>query len=79
MKSFLANSACNGRPPKNLRARKYRSRPKLVQRMMSERDVARFLVAPQGYGKTMLALEYASVVSNFRHLGQLPSVFSARP
>lgn len=65
MKSFLANSACNGRPPKNLRARKYRSRPKLVQRMMSERDVARFLVAPQGYGKTMLALEYASVVSNF--------------
>ena len=65
MKSFLANSACNGRPPKNLRTKKYRSRPKLVQKMMVERDVARFLVAPQGYGKTMLAFEYANVVSNF--------------
>lgn len=67
MRSFLANSACNGRPPKNLRTKKYRSRSGLVQKMMSERDVARFLIAPQGYGKTMLALEYASMVSHFEN------------
>lgn len=45
-----------------------RSRPDLVSRLMRERQVARFLVAPPGYGKTFLALEYAQVVFEFNRV-----------
>ncbi len=45
-----------------------RSRPDLVSRLMRERQVTRFLVAPPGYGKTYLALEYAQVVFGFEHV-----------
>lgn len=38
---------------------RYYSRPRLVSRLLEERTVARFIVAPLGYGKTSLALEYA--------------------
>ena len=81
--SFLANSACNGRPPEEFAYEaKYRSRPKLVQKMGSSAMWLAFVVAPQGYGKTMLAFKYANVVSNFANTFwvNLPKpVLSARP
>ena len=42
------------------------SRPRLMTRLMAERSVPRFLVAPAGFGKTMLALEYAESIFDFR-------------
>lgn len=41
--------------------------------MLRERSVARFLVAPDGFGKTQLALEYADVVFSFAHTFWFPS------
>ncbi len=68
MTSFLSTSCCNGRRPRRFMGVTIRSRPDLVSRLMRERQVARFLVAPPGYGKTYLALEYAQVVFGFEHV-----------
>lgn len=62
MRNFLTNSACNGCRPKSLGQRKRYDRPRLMKKMMGERQVARFLVAPTGYGKSSLALEYADSI-----------------
>lgn len=56
------NSACNGCRPKSLGQRKRYDRPRLMKKMMGERQVARFLVAPTGYGKSTLLLEYADSI-----------------
>lgn len=66
MRGFLADSACNGCRPKNLGPARLHSRPRLMKKLMSERGVARFLVAPAGFGKTSLALEYADSIFGFR-------------
>lgn len=39
-----------------------------MSRLLRERGVARFIVAPDGYGKTTLALEYAEVVFSWAHV-----------
>lgn len=43
-------------------------RPNLCARLLRERHVARFIVAPGGFGKSELALEYADTVFSFRHV-----------
>ena len=43
-------------------------RPRLIQKMMGERAVARFLVAPAGFGKTSLALQYAEEIVGLSHV-----------
>ena len=68
MSDFLSNAACNGRRPRSLSAAKVTPRPAVVNRLMSERHVARFVVAPAGYGKSFLALEYAQTVFDFLHV-----------
>lgn len=65
MSAFLVNAACNGRPPMHLNALQHYPRPPLIARLLRERHVARFIVAPEGYGKTALALEYAETVFSF--------------
>lgn len=65
MKKFLTNSACNGRRPKGAGGRRRYTRPRLMKKMMEERQVARFLVAPAGFGKTALAVEYADSIFGF--------------
>ena len=35
--------------------------------MLKGRDVARFIVAPDGYGKTLLALDYAETMFSWSH------------
>ncbi len=37
-----------------------------MRSMMSERDVPRVLIAPTGFGKTTLAVEYADEIFGFR-------------
>ena len=66
MPSFISRSLCRGHRPSHLVASRYQSRPDLISRLLRERDVARFVVAPPFYGKTMLMLEYAETVFALR-------------
>lgn len=68
MPDYLSNAACRGHRPRNLAARRLFPRPDLVAKLLRERHVARFLVAPDGYGKTSVALEYADTIFRFEHV-----------
>ncbi len=67
MSGFLYSAACKGRRPKHLEDQTLVSRPDLIARLLRDRGVARFIVAPTGFGKTLLVAEYAEVVFSFRH------------
>lgn len=66
MATFISQSLCRGHRPQCLAARKHFPRPDLVAGMLRERAVARFLVAPSGFGKTGVAFEYADTVFAFQ-------------
>jgi len=68
MSSFVASSACRGQRPSGLVARHQYERPHLIARLLKDRRVARFVVAPDGFGKTSLVFEYADLVFEFRHV-----------
>ena len=62
MPNFLTSAACRGKRPSHLASRRHFPRPALVAKLLQERHVARFLVAPDGFGKTDIALQYAETV-----------------
>ncbi len=68
MAGFIMKSACHGRNPGNGSPHRHIMRPDLCARLLRERHVARFIVAPGGFGKSELALEYADTVFSFRHV-----------
>lgn len=68
MPNFLKNTACQGHRPPHLVAQRHFPRPALIAKLLRERHVARFIVAPGGYGKTSLALEYADTVFRLEHV-----------
>lgn len=68
MKHFIADSACCGRRPKAVGSSRIDARPRLIKKMMSDRGVARFIVAPNGFGKTSLACEYAESMFDFENV-----------
>lgn len=68
MSTFVRSSACEGRRPKHLASLRCPPRPDLVSRLLRDRQVARFIVAPDGFGKTSLAFGYAETVFSFRHV-----------
>ncbi len=68
MSSFIEQAACKGRHPHGFSAQRRKARPDLVARLLRQRRVARFIVAPDGFGKSSLAREYAHVVWNFDHV-----------
>lgn len=68
MPDFLTNAACRGKRPSHLMAYRLYPRPHLVAKLLRERHVARFVVAPDGFGKTTLAMEYADTVFSFDHV-----------
>lgn len=68
MSTFIESTACRGRRPQGLVSRIHHPRSELVARLLKERHVARFLVAPDGFGKTSLAWSYAEVVFSFSHV-----------
>lgn len=66
MPQFLTTAACNGARPRRVKPIDNQiSRPAIIARLMRERHVPRFLVAPTGFGKTAIALEYAETVFRF--------------
>ena len=64
---FISRSACRGRRPSSCASYVVQSRPALVGQLLKSRDVARFIVAPSGYGKSYLALEYAETMRSWLH------------
>lgn len=66
MSDFLMSCSCKGRRPKYVASSATHSRPHLIADLLRSRDVARFLVAPTGFGKSTVAAEYAQVVFSFR-------------
>lgn len=68
MSSFIEKSACKGRHPGGVSVHQRRSRSDLVARLLRQRRVARFIIAPDGFGKTSLAYEYAHVIFSFSHV-----------
>ena len=68
MLTYLATSACRGKRPPQFAAHRAYSRPALVSRLLRERNVARFLVAPPGFGKSSVVLEYAETVFGFNQV-----------
>ena len=65
MPEFLKKASCRGRRPLHLVPRRQIPRPNLIAKLLRERHVARFIVAPDGFGKTGLAMEYADTVFSF--------------
>ncbi|MEG2530203.1 MAG: bacterial transcriptional activator domain-containing protein [Raoultibacter sp.] len=68
MNSYLQSTACKGRKPKQLPLFHHQSRSTLLAKMLQERNVVRFLVAPKSFGKTALALEYAESIFSLEHV-----------
>ncbi len=68
MPEFLEAAACRGRRPERVAAQRRFFRPDLIAKLLRERHVARFLVAPDGFGKSSLACEYADTVFSFEHV-----------
>ena len=64
---FISRSACHASQPYGVSTNPSYERPLLLARLMQERHVARFIVAPDGLGKTTLAQEYAQVVFSYDH------------
>lgn len=65
---YISKSACRGYRPRTLASYNVRQRPQLISRLARERTVTRFIVAPAGYGKTALALDYAETMFAWSHV-----------
>ena len=68
MSTFVQRAACRGHRPAEAAALRHQSRPQVVAQLLREREVARCLVAPTGFGKSTLAYEYAEVMFDFNHV-----------
>ncbi len=68
METYINNAACRGAVPSALEDCGMKSRRFLVAKLLSARTDARLLVAPTGFGKSMLAAQYASLVFSFWHV-----------
>lgn len=68
MSGYLSRAACRGRRPVPFSNYNGYARPVLLGRLLQDRGVARFIVAPDGYGKTSLAVEYAETMFSWTHV-----------
>lgn len=68
MSTYIEKSNCRGAKPAGIVGRRHTLRPDLVGRLLCDRHAARFLVAPDGYGKSSVAFEYAQIVFEFKHV-----------
>lgn len=68
MSTFIESCFCRGRGPLGIMTVRHRDRPDLIATMLRERNVARFIVASHGFGKSSLAFEYAQIVFTFQHV-----------
>lgn len=66
--AYIAKAASRGHRPSQFASFGGYQRQRLVARLVSERQVARFIVAPDGFGKTSLAIEYAETMFAWTHV-----------
>lgn len=66
MPTFVEKCCCRGSRPPGVVGIRHNLRPGITGALLRDRRVARFLVAPKGYGKSTCAYEYAQVVFGFR-------------
>lgn len=67
MSGFIVRAACRGHRPSHYNAYEGRERPRLLGLLLKDRGVARYIVAPDGYGKTSLAIAYAETMFSWSH------------
>lgn len=67
MASFVEKSNCRGIGIKGAAGTHHNLRPEITGRLLQERHVARYVVAPKGYGKSAVAYEYTQIVFGFAH------------
>ena len=72
MASFIQSTALNGSNPHELMGVTSFVRNSLLMRMMLDRAVVRYLLAPTGYGKTMLAASYARLMVGYESTFWIP-------
>ena len=68
MSGFILKAACCGRRPSQFAGYQGYQRADLITRLLTERSVSRFVVAPEGYGKTSLVLDYAETAFEWVHV-----------
>lgn len=65
--TFITHAACKGNPPQQFSTTTYFARNTLLGQMMRNREAVRYILAPFGFGKSLLACSYADLVNNFEH------------
>lgn len=65
--TFITHSACKGNPPQQFSNTTHFARNALLGQMMRNREAVRYILAPFGFGKSLLACSYADLVNNFEH------------
>ena len=68
MANFLSGCACRGVKPKNINLKDMNVRDHLISKLMEERSVLRMICAPNGFGKSILAAQYADLVFSFKNV-----------
>ena len=65
MSTFIESCCCHGIQPKGVVEKRRIARPEVVGLLLKDRSVPRFIIAPDGYGKTHVAFEYAGIMFAF--------------
>ncbi|MDD6785476.1 MAG: bacterial transcriptional activator domain-containing protein [Eggerthellales bacterium] len=68
METYISEAACRGMRPAFMNDVSLETRRFLVAKLLASRKDARLLVAPTGFGKSLLAGQYASLVYSFWHV-----------
>ena len=68
MSGFITKAACSGRRPTQFARFNGYQREAVIARLLKDRSVARFVVAPAGYGKTSLLVDYAETMFAWVHV-----------
>lgn len=66
MANFLSGCACHGARPNSVEIKDTHIREHLIAKLMQERKVLRSIIAPSGFGKSILAAQYADIVFSFK-------------
>lgn len=67
MSTYVMHAACRGKKPQQIVGATVFLRNALLARMMRDRSRVRYLIAPTGFGKTLLAGSYVNMVNGYEN------------